>query len=113
MKRIGFCLAILTSASLSVAAPVAHADNSSEFLALIARDGMDVGPTKADVLLALADAENVCFLFKYGYSTDDARRATSYSRPTATPEQVANFVEAARAKICPQALTPLQPGGDF
>jgi hypothetical protein len=96
--------------SLVVAVP-AHADNASDFLDLLSGDGVNVGDSPADVELTLTAGQLVCHLLHDGFTTQDANREMRYSFPDATPEQLAGIVEAAQAKLCAQAYTPLQPGG--
>jgi hypothetical protein len=102
--------AAVMSTTLVVGAP-AHADNGSDFLAILSGEGINVGDTSADVELTLTTGELVCHLLHDGYTPQDADREVSYTFPDATPQQLAGFVEAAQAKLCAQAYTPLQPGG--
>lgn len=108
--RMAMFAAAVVSTSLVVGMP-AHADNGSDFLAILSGEGINVGDTPADVELTLSSGQLVCHLLHDGYTPQDAERDVRYAFPNATPQQLAGFVEAARAKLCAQAYTPLQPGG--
>jgi hypothetical protein len=102
--------AAVMSTSLIVAAP-AYADNSTDFLAVVSGEGLNVGDTPADVEITLANGEAICELMFYGYTPEVAGRQVKYAFPGATPKQITGFVEAAQAKLCTQQFTPLEPGG--
>jgi hypothetical protein len=108
--RIGVLAAAIMSTSLLVGAP-AHADNGSDFLAMISALGLNPGDTPADVTLTLANATEICQLIHYGYTPEVAGRQVKYFYPNATAQQVSGFVSAAQATLCPQAFAPLEPGG--
>jgi Protein of unknown function (DUF732) len=109
--RICMLAATVMSTSLVVAVP-AHADNSSDFLAMVSGEGLNVGDTPADVELTLAKGDQICHLIHIGYTPETAGRQVKYEFPNATARQVAGFVEAAQAKLCVQSFeTPLQPAG--
>ena len=101
--------AAVMSTSLVVALP-AHADDGSDFVAIVSGEGINVGDTPEDTELTLTNGELVCHLLYYGFTPQDARRQVRYSLPNATPQQVAGFVDAAQAKLCPRELNQLQPG---
>ncbi len=105
-------VAAVMSISLAVAPP-AQADNSSDFLTMVSAEGLNVGDAPPDVELTLSTAEQVCRLMFFGFTPQDAGRMVRYRFPEATPQQVAGFVDAAQAKMCAQANTPLQPGGSY
>ena len=110
--RTGMFIAAVISTSLVVAAP-AHADNASDFLAIMSEQGIDVGSAPADVEITLSAAEYVCNLLHYGFTPQQAGEQLPYSLPNLTPQQAASFVDAAQAKLCEQAYAPLQPGGSY
>lgn len=108
--RISAFVAAVMSTSLAVAAP-AHADNGSDFLAMMSEAGINVGDTPEDVQLTLATAEAVCELFHFGFTPQIAGRQVRYAFPDATPQQITSFVDGAQAKLCTQAYAPVQPSG--
>ncbi len=101
--------AAAASISLVVAAP-AHADNASDFLAVVSGLGINVGDTPPDVSLTLAAGELVCQLLHYDSTPQEAGRNVLYTFPNATPQQVSGFVDAAQDKLCEQSYGPLQLG---
>jgi hypothetical protein len=107
--RIALLVAAVMSTPLVVGAP-AHADNGSDFLAMVSSEGLNVGDTPADVTLTLANAEEICQLIHWGYTPEVAGRQVKYFYPNATPQQVAGFVDAAQAKLCTQQYAPLNGG---
>jgi Protein of unknown function (DUF732) len=108
---IGIFAATVVSTTLVVAVP-AHADNGSDFLAMVSGEGLNVGDTPADVELTLAKGDQICHLLHYGYTPEVAGRQVKYAFPNATAQQVAGFVDAAQAKLCAQSFEiPLQLGG--
>ena len=110
--RTGMFAAAVISTSLVVAAP-AHADNASDFLAMMSEQGINVGAEPADVESTLSAGEYVCNLLHYGFTPQQAGQQLPYSVPNLTPQQVASFVDAAQAKLCEQAYALLQPGGSY
>jgi hypothetical protein len=109
--RLGMFAAAVISTSLMVGVP-AHADASSDFLAMVSAEGINAGDTPADVQLTLATAAEICQLIHVGgYTPQVAGRQVKYLFPKATPQQTTGFVDAAQAKLCPGLYTPLQPGG--
>lgn len=109
--RIGMFAATVMSTSLVIAVP-AHADNGSDFLAMVSGEGLNVGDTPADIELTLAKGDQICHLIHIGYTPEVAGRQIKYEFPNATAQQVAGFVDAAQAKLCPQSFEiPLRPAG--
>jgi hypothetical protein len=109
-RRIGTFVAAVMSTSL-VVAPLAQADNSSDFLTMVSAQGLNVGDTSPDVQFTLSTAVQVCRVMFFGNTPQDAGRLVPYRFPDATPEQVAAFVYAAQTTMCAQLYTPLPPGG--
>lgn len=107
--RLELLAAAVLSTSLVFGAP-AHADNATDFLAMVSALDLNPGDTPADVTLTLASATEICGLIHYGYSPEVASRQVKYLYPDATPQQTVGFVDAAQATLCPQSSTPLQPG---
>jgi hypothetical protein len=108
--RIGMFVAAVMSTALAVAVP-AHADDGSDFLAMLSAEGINTGDTPADVELTLSAGQGVCYALRYGFTPQDAGEEVSTQYPNVTPQQVSGFVGAAQAKLCAQALTPMQIGG--
>jgi hypothetical protein len=109
--RIGTLAAAVMSTSLVVGVP-AHADNGSDFLAMVSAEGLNAGDTPEDVIMTLADGAEICHIIdESGFTPEVAGRQVNYMFPKATPQQVAGFVAAAQAKLCPQLAVQLQPGG--
>jgi hypothetical protein len=102
----------VVSTSLAVVVP-AHADNGSDFLAIVSAEGINVGDAPPDVQVTLGAAEYVCHLLHYGFTPQEAGRQVHYTLPNLTPTQAAGFVDAAQAKLCAEAFGPLQPGGSY
>lgn len=108
---IGMFAATVMSTSLVAGFP-AHADNASDFLAIVSAEGLNAGDTPEDVVLTLATATGICHeIDQSGWTPEVAGRQVKYRFPKATPQQAAGFVAAAQAKLCPQLAIQLQPGG--
>jgi hypothetical protein len=105
-------IATVVSTSLALAVP-AHADNASDFLAIVSAQGVNVGDTAPDVQLTLGAAEHVCQVLHNGFTPQEAGRQVLYALPNLTPTQVTGFVDAAQAKLCAEAYGPLQPAGSY
>ena len=99
------------STSLALAVP-AHADNATDFLAMLAAGGFNAGQTPADVEITIGTGEAVCQFIHYGYSREVAARQVPYMIQDATPSQSVGFVRAAEATLCAGMYTPLVPGGN-
>lgn len=109
---MGAFVAAVMSTSL-VLAPFSQADNSDDFLTMVSAEGLNVGDAPPDVEFTLSTAVQVCRLIFFGNTPQEAGRMVPYRFPEASPQQVAGFVEAAKATMCAQLYTPLQPGGDY
>jgi hypothetical protein len=111
--RMGVIFAAAVSALLSTAVQ-AKADSSSDFLAKVSAEGLNVGDTPADVQLTLYEGDAICHLLYWGYTPQVAARQVPYAFPNATPGQVTGFVHAAQTTLCGKMFTtPLQTGGDY
>ena len=111
--QVGLFVAAVISTSLTVASP-AHADDSSDFLARVSGEGIDVGDTPTDVQFTLSTGMEVCHVLYYGYTQQQAGLMVPYRFPNASARQVAGFVEAAQATLCLRGFNvPLQPGGSY
>lgn len=103
---------VLVSAGLLMTAPQPHAEPSSdpgtEFLAMLTKQGFDIGTSGADTELTLSAGERVCHFLHYDYSPEDAAMNLRYRFPNATPEQISGFVQAAQATLCGPAYAPVE-----
>ena len=93
--RTGVICAVAVSVWLPTTV-AAKADSSSDFLAMLSAEGLNVGDTPADVQLTLYEGDAICHLMYWGYTPQVAARQVPYAFPHATPAQVTGFVHAAQ-----------------
>jgi Protein of unknown function (DUF732) len=108
--RIGMLVAAVMSTSLAVATP-AHADNGTDFLAMLSAEGFNVGDTPPDLELTLTAGTTVCLLLNHGQTPQEAGQVISAEYPNATSQQITGLVGAAQAKLCTQQTAPRQQAG--
>lgn len=99
------CAAVL---AVLLAAPAAHADPESDYLARLSQDGFNVTPSNRSTLLAAGNT--ICADLRAGTSrADEIKKTFQTWGPTAevpkiTAPQAAQVVEAAQLGLCPDTI---------